>query len=83
MYIFNFLVNYKQLICYIKHLKKVLFESSEKKKYFINDDINITKYNYIDVHYDIYLATGCCYSLYLNYVLFCFEENRQDVFKAY
>lgn len=58
-----------------------MFESSEKKKYFIKDDIN--KKNYVDVHYDIYLATGCCYGRYLNYVLFCFEENRRDVFKAY
>lgn len=49
----------------------------------MNDDINKIKYNYVDVHCDIYLATGCCYGRYLNYVLFCFEENRQDVIKVY
>lgn len=83
MYILNFFVNYKQEISYVKYLQKVLFKSSEKKKYFINDDINKIKYNYVNVHCDIYLATGCCYGRYLNYVLFCFEENRQDVIKVY
>lgn len=49
----------------------------------MGDDINKIKYNYVDVHYDIYLATGCCYGRYLNYVLFCFEENKQNVIKVY